>query len=247
MPEGRAVLVTGATRGIGAGVAARLGRAGWRVEGCYRARDDAADALRDLARAEGWSERITLSRCDIGDDAARSRWCDAALGRLGGCDALVHAAGPFLRAPLFAQEPAAWRALYDANVIALHALAAAAAPSMRAARWGRIVGFGLASTPRASAPPVIAAYYCAKLATTALVRALARELAPDGVTANLVSPGVIDSGGLAPDELARLRAQVPAGEVGAVSDAVAAVAWLLSDEARYVTGAELPVAGGWGL
>lgn len=243
----RAALVTGAARGIGAGVARRLARGGWSVEGCYRARDDAAQRLLEEAAAEGWGDRIRLSRCDIGDDDARERWSAHALDRLGRCDALVHAAGPFLRAPLFAQTPRDLQALYAANVVALHALAAAAAPSMRARRWGRVVAFGLASTHRASAPPVIAGYYCAKLATTALVRALARELAADGITANVVSPGVIDSGGMAPEELERLRAQVPAGEAGAVEDAVDVVSWLLSDHARYVTGAEIPVAGGWGL
>lgn len=243
----RAALVTGAARGIGAGVARRLAREGWRVEGCYRANDDAARALVEDAEREGWADRIRLSRCDIGDDDARERWAEAALQRLGPCDALVHAAGPFLRAPLLAQSPRDLRALYDANVIALHALACAVAPAMRARRFGRIVAFGLASTPRASAPPVIAGYYCAKIAMTALVRALARELAADGITANVVSPGVIDSGGLLPDEVERLRAQVPAGFVGEVDDAVAAVAWLLSEQARYITGAEIPVAGGWGL
>lgn len=243
----RAALVTGAARGIGAAVSRHLARAGWRVEGCYRARDDAAVALLRAAETEGWRDRIHLSRCDVGDDDARARWCSEALDRIGRCDALVHAAGPFLRAPLFAQEPTELRSLYDVNVIALHALAAAVAPRMRAQGHGRIVAFGLASTPRAAAPPVIAGYYCAKLATTALVRALARELAPDGITANVVSPGVIDSGALPPEEIARLRGQVPAGYVGAVDDAVEAVAWLLSDGARYVTGAEVPVAGGWGL
>lgn len=243
----RAALITGAGRGIGAGVARRLARAGWRIEGCFRADETAAGALLERARREGWDAQLHLSRCDIADDEARTAWVDAALERLGHCDALVHAAGPFDRAPLFAQSASTWRALYDANVIALHALAAAVTPSMRAAGWGRVVAFGLASTHRASAPPVIAGYYCAKLATTALVRAMARELAACGITANVVSPGVIDSGGLPPDELARLRPTIPAGRPGEVEDAVAAVAWLLSDEARYITGADIPVAGAWGL
>lgn len=217
------------------------------MHGCYRSRDDAASALVERAEREGWSDRISLSRCDIGDAAARAAWCASALASAGRCDALVHAAGPFLRAPLFAQRPAELASLYETHVIALHSLAATLGAEMRSQGWGRILAFGLASSHRASAPPAIAGYYCAKLAVTAMIRALARELAPFGITANVISPGVLDSGGLPTEELERLRPTIPAGYVGVPDDAAAAARWLLSEEARYVTGSELFVAGGWGL
>lgn len=242
----RVALITGASRGLGGALTRALLGDGWRVRGCYRDRDADADALRrgldDDARA-----RLTLSRCDLADGEARARWSDDALRAEGRCDALVHAAGPYLRAPLLEQTPDAMRALYEVNVVALHALARAVAPAMRARRWGRVLAFGLASTHRGAAPPVLAAYYCAKAAATSLVRALARELAADHITANVIAPGVIDSGGLDPEELQRLRPAIPAGYVGEPRDAVAAARWLLSDEARYVSGTEVLVSGAWGF
>ncbi|MFO0629935.1 MAG: SDR family oxidoreductase [Polyangiales bacterium] len=242
----RVALITGASRGLGGALTRALLADGWRVQGCFRDRDRDAETLRADLDADA-RERLTLTRCDLADGAARARWCADALQREGGCDALVHAAGPFLRAPLLEQSPDDLRALYEVNVVALHALACAAAPSMRARRGGRVVSFGLASTHRGAAPPVLAAYYCAKAAATSLVRALARELAPDQITANVVSPGVINSGGLDAAELHRLQPTIPAGYVGEPRDAVAAARWLLSDEARYVSGSEILVSGAWGL
>ncbi|MEZ4395092.1 MAG: SDR family oxidoreductase [Polyangiales bacterium] len=243
----RVALVTGAAGGIGASLARELARAGWRVVGCYRSRDDRAEALLDVARRESWIDRISLRRCDIGDADARRAWCRGALDAEGRCDALVHAAGPFLRAPLLEQTDADLASLYETNVVALHALTREVAPAMRSRGWGRVLAFGLASTHRGAAPPSLAAYYCAKQAATSMTRALARELAPFGVTANVLSPGVIDSGGLPPGELERLRPSIPAGYVGEARDAVAAAMWLLSDEARYVSGTEVLVSGAWGL
>lgn len=243
----RVALVTGAARGIGAALSRELARGGWRVVGCYRSRDDRAEALLDDARREAWIDRISLRRCDIGDAEARRAWCDEALSAEGRCDAMIHAAGPFLRKPLLEQTEADLASLYETSVVALHSLARAVAPSMRARGWGRLLSFGLASTHRGAAPPSLAAYYCAKQAATAMTRALARELAPFGVTANVLSPGVIDSGGLSAEELERLRPTIPAGYVGEARDAVAAAMWLLSDEARYVTGTEMLVSGAWGL
>jgi 3-oxoacyl-[acyl-carrier protein] reductase len=242
----RVALITGASRGLGGALTRALLAEGWRVHGCYRDRDADADALRDGLDADARS-RLALSRSDLADGVARRRWCDEALRGEGRCDALVHAAGPFLRAPLLEQSPEAMRLLYEVNVVALHALACAVAPSMRARRWGRVLSFGLASTHRGAAPPVLAAYYCAKAAATSLVRALARELAPDHITANVIAPGVIDSGGLDASELQRLQPAIPAGYVGDARDAVSAARWLLSDEARYVSGTEVLVSGAWGL
>lgn len=242
----RVALITGASRGLGGALTRALLADGWRVRGCYRDRDADADALRAALDPDAHA-RLDLTRCDLADGDARARWCAEALRREGRCDALVHAAGPFLRAPLMEQTPDDLRALYEVNVVALHALARAVAPHMRAQQWGRVLSFGLASTHRGAAPPVLAGYYCAKAAATSLVRALARELAADHITANVIAPGVLDSGGLDDAELQRLLPTIPAGYVGDARDAVAAARWLLSDEARYVSGSEVLVSGAWGL
>jgi 3-oxoacyl-[acyl-carrier protein] reductase len=114
-------------------------------------------------------------------------------------------------------------------------------------RWGRIVAFGMASADQMTAQPNITAYYAAKAGVLILVRALAKALAPHGITVNAISPGFIDSGSDTTQALDEVRPKVPAGYVGEVGDAVAAARFFLSDAARYVTGSNLHVSGGWGI
>lgn len=114
-------------------------------------------------------------------------------------------------------------------------------------RWGRIVSFSMASADRVSANTAVTAHFIAKMGVNALSRALAKELAPHGVTVNCISPGFIDSKSASDEELAKMKKRIPAGSVGTLGDIVAAVRYFLSDEAAYVTGANLTVSGGWGL
>ena len=109
------------------------------------------------------------------------------------------------------------------------------------------MAFGLASAGEVAAHENLTAYAAAKTGVVVLARSLARALAPRGVTVNVVAPGFIDSGSTPPAELALWVPRIPAGRVGEVTDAVAAVRFLLSEEAGYVTGATIPVSGGWGL
>jgi 3-oxoacyl-[acyl-carrier protein] reductase len=104
----------------------------------------------------------------------------------------------------------------------------------------------MANADRAGAFPGVAAHYIAKVGVIALVRQLARALAPHGVTANAVSPGYIDSGSTTEETRAAVP-KIPAGRAGTIDDVVAATMFLLSDEAAYVNGANLIVSGGWGI
>jgi 3-oxoacyl-[acyl-carrier protein] reductase len=97
------------------------------------------------------------------------------------------------------------------------------------------------------AQPEVTAHYIAKAGVLILTRTLAKLLAPHGITVNAVSPGFIDSGSAPAGELAGMAKKIPAGYVGEVTDTVAAVKFLLSDEARYVTGTNIHVSGGWGI
>src|SRR5436853_110614 len=120
---------------------------------------------------------------------------------------------------------------------------AAVAPGMKEAGWGRILAFGLAGVDRIVGQPELPAYAIAKLGVLALVRTLARALAPHGITANVISPGYIDTGSGPPGELERMLPSIPAGHVGVPDDAAGAALFLLSDEARYVNGANLVLSG----
>ena len=169
---------------------------------------------------------------------------ETAWGRL---DVLVHGAGPYHDGPLLEETPERWRETFRQNLDPLLFLAQAAAPGMKARRWGRILGLGLATADRLSAQPNVTAYYIAKAGLLVLVRSLAKVLAPDGITVNTVSPGILETPGYPRPDLEALLQRIPAGHLGQVDDVVAAARFLLSDEARYVTGTNIHVSGGWGL
>lgn len=241
----RVALVPGGGRGLGRAVALDLAGSGWDLTLGFHVGDDAAEATAEEARAAG--ARVVVARCDVADPVAARALVEGAGRDHGRLDALVVAAGLYHRVPLLEERPEAWARAFAVNVHGLLHLALPAAPLMAAGGWGRIVAFGVAGaeTPRAFGH--VAAHHASKLALAALARSLARELAPKGVTVNVVSPGFVDSGGLPPPELDRFRRLVPSGEAGAPADVVAAVRFLLSDGASYVTGATIPVAGGYGL
>ncbi|MBI1789340.1 MAG: SDR family oxidoreductase, partial [Acidobacteria bacterium] len=111
----------------------------------------------------------------------------------------------------------------------------------------RIVNFAMATADQLVAQPQITAHYIAKAGILVLTRSLAKLLAASGVTVNAISPGFIQSGSAPEAELASMVKNIPAGYVGALSDAVSAVNYLLSDEARYITGSNLHLSGGWGI
>ena len=222
-----------------------LARAGWAVAFCYRASERAAAETRAAIEAAG--ARALAVRVDVSDPVAAEglvRRVEATWGRL---DALVNCAGPYHRVELLEETPAGWREMIDNNLHPVFYLSRAAAPGMIARKWGRILAFAMATADQLTAQPNVTAHYIAKAGILVLVRSLARVLAPHGVTVNAISPGFIDSGSSPAVELDAMRPRIPAGYVGSVEDAVAAARFLLSEEARYVTGTNLHVSGGWGI
>ncbi|MCC7386830.1 MAG: SDR family oxidoreductase [Deltaproteobacteria bacterium] len=242
-PSPRVALVTGAGRGLGHSVARALAADGWGL---------ALAAFRSLPGAEAEAAAITsrggraiaLARDLRSPGAAEAlvREVEASLGRV---DAIVCAAGGFRRVPLLDESLEGWRDQFHSNLDPLLGLAQSARAGMTRRGWGRIVAFGLAGAERLPPATEITAHAIAKAGVVMLTRGLARALAPSGITVNCVCPGVIDSGGEAID--ARIVARIPLGRAGTSEEVVAAVRFLLSDDARYVTGASLPVSGGWEL
>jgi 3-oxoacyl-[acyl-carrier protein] reductase len=114
-------------------------------------------------------------------------------------------------------------------------------------KWGRIICFSMANADQLIAQPQLTGHYIAKVGILVLARSLARVLAPYGVTVNAVSPGFIDSGSAPKEELATMAKRIPAGYVGELDDAVAVARFLLSEEARYVNGANIHLSGAWGI
>jgi 3-oxoacyl-[acyl-carrier protein] reductase len=165
----------------------------------------------------------------------------------GRIDALINGAGPYHRVSLLDETVAGWNEMFDGNLHPIFYLAQAAAPGMKARKSGRIINFSMANADQMVAQPDVTAHYIAKVGVLILTRTLARLLAPHGITVNAISPGFIDSGSAPPEELAGMTKRIPAGYVGTVDDTVAAVRYLLSDEARYVNGANIQLSGAWGI
>jgi 3-oxoacyl-[acyl-carrier protein] reductase len=137
--------------------------------------------------------------------------------------------------------------MFDNNLHPLFYLAQAVAPGMKERKWGRIVSFSMANADQHNAQPTVTAHYIAKEGLLSLTRSLAKVLAPFGITANTVSPGFVDSGSAPPEELQKMVKSIPAGYIGTTDDAVAAVCYLISDEARYVNGSNIHLSGAWGI
>ena len=242
---GKVALITGGARGIGRAVGLDLAAAGWDVALCYRTSEKEAAEVASRVRAGG--RRALAERCDVSDPAAAEVLVQTVNRELGAVDALINCAGPYHRVNILDETPAGWREMFDTNLHPVFYMSRAVAPGMKARKWGRIVSFSMANADQMVAQPDVTAHYIAKAGVLILTRTLARTLAPHGITVNAVSPGFVNSGSAPEAELAAMVKRIPAGYVGELRDAVSAVRFLLSDEARYVNGANIHLSGGWGI
>ncbi len=223
--DSRVALVTGAAHGIGAAVASRLARDGWRVVAADIRPGAPATSIRPVA-------------ADVADAGAVGRLVDTVRQTEGRLDALVSNAGVMIRTPLAKLSLADWSRVIATNLTATYLLARAAEDMLRAAQ-GSIVT--IASTRARMSEPDTESYAASKGGLVALTHALAISLGPD-VRCNVISPGWIDVAGqkLRPED----HAQHPAGRVGRPEDIAAMVAFLVGPESGFVTGAEFIVDGG---
>jgi hypothetical protein len=226
MAEGKRVaLVTGGSNGIGRGIARRLAADGWHVV--------TADT-----EARGPEEAARHVQADISDEAAVRQLVEGIAGEEARLDGLVANAGIMIRKPLRELTLEEWSRVLATNLTSTYLLARAAESLLRTAK-GAIVT--IASTRAHQSEPDTESYSATKGGLVALTHALAISLGPD-VRANVVSPGWINVSG---EKLsARDHAQHPAGRVGQPADIAALVAWLLSPESGFVTGAEFISDGG---
>jgi 3-oxoacyl-[acyl-carrier protein] reductase len=241
----RVAIITGGGRGIGRGIALELGAQGWSVAMTYRTSEQAAQETATAVAQSGGNARTF--RCDVSDAAAGSALVEQVERSWGRIDALIHCAGPYHRINLMEETPEGWASMFDNNLHPVFSLTQAAAPGMKARQYGRIITFSMANADQMIAQPDVTAHYIAKAGILILTRTWAKMLAPFGITANAVSPGFIDSGSAPVEELAGIVKRIPASYVGEVRDPVAAVRFLLSDDARYVNGTNIHVSGGWGV
>ncbi len=241
----RTALITGGARGIGRSIALMLAEEGWSVAICYRKSQKEAEETVEAIRERGVQGMAV--RCDVSDPASAEdlvRQVEKAWGRI---DALINGAGPYHRVNILEETLEGWHEMFENNLHPMFYLSRAVAPGMKERKWGRIVSFSMANADQMVAQPEITAHYIAKVGILILTRTLARVLAPYGITVNAISPGFINSGSAPEEELQAMVKRIPAGYVGTTQDAVHVVRFLLSEEARYITGANIHLSGGWGI
>lgn len=246
VPFGEMVaVVTGASRGIGAAVATALGARGARVVVNYHRRADAADEVVASIVAGGGS--AIAVQADVSDERAAARLADTALEAYGRVDVLVNGATPpIVRKPVEELSWAEVDAYWQTYVQGAFTLTQRVLPGMKERGFGRIIHI-LTTAMWGTPPPNTAGYVAAKSGLWGLAKAMAVELAPHGVTVNAVSPSAVmtDQWSDHPDaQLRALTMSVPARRLASPEEVAATVLFLAGDDGGYLTGANLPVAGG---
>lgn len=245
----RTVAVLGGSGAIGQTICRRLARQGYAVRFSYGKNAAAAAVLVDELEAGGAVASCCQVIAGVDDSASQIR---RFLEVDGGLDAVVYASGPSIGQPFFSQATTEeWASVLAQDVLAFMSLAGAAIPILRDSRGGSIIAVTTAATQRHPSRDSLSSI--PKSAVEAAIRAISREEGRYGIRANAVAPGMLGDGlgqrilqqefdGAAQDAIRKL---IPLGAFGSSDDVAAMVAFLVSDEARYVSGQTICVDGGW--
>jgi 3-oxoacyl-[acyl-carrier protein] reductase len=239
--DGKVALVTGASRGIGRAIAARLAEQGALVVAAARA-DNAAPCAQELAAKGLRAEAITL---DVTDAAALEQAPAAIVAKHGRLDIVISNAGVARDQLLLRMKRDDWDAVIATNLTAIFTLAQAAVRPMMKQRGGRIVAISSVVGQMGNAGQTN--YAASKAGLIGFAKALAREMASRNITVNVIAPGLIDTDmtrAIADKAQADWATQIPLGRLGTVDDVAGAACFLASDEAAYITGHVLAVNGG---
>jgi 3-oxoacyl-[acyl-carrier protein] reductase len=239
--NGKIAIVTGASRGIGRAIATRLAEQGATVVAAARG-ENAAGTVAEIVAAGGKAE---VAGVDVSDTAAIEALVADTAGRHGRIDILVNNAGITRDQLMLRMKRDDWDAVIATNLTAAFALTQAVLKPMIRQRAGRIVC--ISSVVGQSGNAGQANYAASKAGLIGFVKAVAQEVASRNVTANVVAPGLIETDmtkGITGDAHAEWAAKIPLKRLGTPADVAAAVCFLASDEAAYITGQVLAVNGG---
>ncbi|MCX5640320.1 MAG: 3-oxoacyl-[acyl-carrier-protein] reductase [Planctomycetota bacterium] len=238
----RVAIVTGASRGIGRGIAKRLAKDGRHVVAVARNAEQLQSLEAEIIAAGGSCEHRT---CDIADGLAVQRMVEEVSEKHGRLDILVNNAGITKDGLLMRMSDADFDEVINVNLRSVFIACRAASRPMLRGKFGRVVNIGSVSGVEGNKGQ--ANYASAKAGVIGLTKSMAKELGAKGITANVVAPGFVETdmtAFLGPDDKKKVAEHITVGRLGIPEDIAAAVAYLTADDAGYITGQVLVVDGG---
>ncbi len=241
--EGQVAVVTGGSRGIGRAVAIRLASEGADLALCSSRSVEAAERVAEEVKSMG--RRAMVRQVDVSDSGTVNPFIAAVVSELGRLDILVNNAGVTRDGMLLRMKEEDWGRVLEVNLKGAFLTMRAAVRPMIKAKRGRIIN--ISSVVALTGNAAQANYVASKAGLIGLTKSVAREFVSRGITANAVAPGYIPTEmteGLPPEVKSALLERVPMGRPGNAEDVAAAVAYLASDDAEYITGQVIVVDGG---
>jgi NAD(P)-dependent dehydrogenase (short-subunit alcohol dehydrogenase family) len=242
MDEHQVAIVTGSSRGIGRAIAEQLALDGYTVVVNYR--HDAASAQDTLSALRERSPRSIMMQADVATPEGARQLVEASQAEFGRLDVLVNNAGPFLVKSVFDTTVEEWDYVLRSNLSSAFYCLKYALPFMRAQKSGHIINLGSLNAENARGAPTTTAYNVAKTGLVVLTKSVARSEARHGIRCNIVNPGFIETEATSEADKRELPSIIPLGVLGKPEEIAATVEFLLSDRARYITGAVINVHGG---
>jgi 3-oxoacyl-[acyl-carrier protein] reductase len=235
----RIALVTGSSRGMGRNIALKLADTAAGVAVHYHKDKKAAEDV--AAEIQSKQKKSAAFQADLTVEEEVSLLIKNVTRDMGAIDILVNNFGPILVKPWEKVTAEEWEGIFRANVESAFFCMKAVLPGMREGKWGRIINIGYSRAEQLTAFPTIVPYAVAKTGLLILTRTVSASEAANGITVNMVSPGLIEGGVLPKDKI------IPSRRIGEYKDVSSAVVFLVSRESGYITGTNLIVAGGWKL